>query len=363
MEISPAVPAPRAGDPITAKWAADLAAAVNSAANPAARVGEVSTPFGKASPAPGLPMLGASRMPMPFDCAIFRPEGESEDSIYIWLPDGGAEYVSYNCKPVGPADGQDIGDSDSAWIEIGSVTNDEAHYIYLKFQADSDGNVDGWEIEDTGTPWSPQDGEGGEVEEGCASPPQILIAAYNIASDSPAPEAGTNNKFPSGKSGLVQYHHGTIEASCSCGQECPDVYSVERQTGTLPACVAARYTFKRQRREKDSSGNCVDATGTGSSETTDIDVPAPDTYSLSGAAETGGYRIDLTRTPCDGQPQVVASATVPAASGFSGRVVSGLSSLAISGSALVLTYAWTDYADGVATDSGTSNVSIQITSC
>ncbi|MBQ1428079.1 MAG: hypothetical protein IIZ06_00275 [Kiritimatiellae bacterium] len=300
MEISPAVPAPRAGDPITAKWAADLAAAVNSAANPADRVGEVSTPFGKASPAPGIPMLGTSKMPMPFDCAIFRPEGESEDSIYIWLPDGGAEYVSYNCNPVGPASGQDVGDSDSAWVEIGSVENDETRYVYLKFHADADGNVDGWEIEDTDTPWNPQDGEGGEGEEGCASPPQILIAAYNIAPDSQAPEAGTDNKFPSGKSGLVQYHHGTIEVTCSCGPECPDVYSVTKETGTLPECVAERYVFKRQHREIDpETGECVDSTGTGSSETTNIDVPKPPEYSLS-VSGTCQKTVALYKTPCGG---------------------------------------------------------------
>lgn len=207
MEISPAVQSPRAGDPITAAWAADLAAAVNSAANPADRVGAVSSPFGKASPAPGLPILGTAKMPMPFDCAIFRAAGESEDSLYIWLPDGGAEYVVFDGKPLGPAQGQSIGDADTAWVEVGAVTNAATRYVYLKFHTDANDEVDGWEIEETGTAWNPQSGGTGLQQE----TPKILLAAYNIAADSPVPSAGTDNKWPSGKHGLVQYRHGTIE--------------------------------------------------------------------------------------------------------------------------------------------------------
>lgn len=436
MEISPAVPAPRAGDPITAKWAADLAAAVNSAANPADSVGAVSSPFGKASPAPGMPMLGTAKMPMPFDCAIFRPEGESSDSIFIWLPDGGAEYVTYNCKPIGPAEGQDVGDSDTAWVEIGTVTNDEAHYVYLKFHTDSDGSVDGWEIEDAATPWSPG-------EEGCASPPQILVAAYNIAADSTVPSAGDDNKFPSGQSGLVQYHHGTIEVTCTCGQDCPDVYSVERQTGTLPACVAARYVFKRQHREIDpETGECVDSTGTGSSEETNIDVPEPPEYALSSddatgckvsisltktpcggnatnagsvtldkvrtyaisevpnqstceekkysldetcggstssvgtivvpkppeysldsSSVSGGTQVDLKVKPCGGTASVVSSVTIPSATGISGTFLTGLTSLAVTTSGLVLTATTATYVNGSLTATGTTTVTCPVTSC
>ena len=78
MVISPAVQPPKVGDPITAKWASDLAAAVNSCANPADRVGDVSTPYGKASPAPELPMLGAPHGPiLPFECRILRESGAS----------------------------------------------------------------------------------------------------------------------------------------------------------------------------------------------------------------------------------------------------------------------------------------------
>lgn len=442
MVISPAVQTPKPGDPITAKWAADLAAAVNSCANPAEREGEISTPYGKASLAPGMPMLGTAKMPMPFDCAIFRPDGESADSIFIWLPDGGAEYVTYNCKPIGPAQGQDVGDSDTAWVEIGTVTNDEAHYVYLKFHADSDGNVDGWEIEDTDTPWSPQDGEG-EGEGDCAPPPQILLAAYNISADSTVPSAGDDNKFPSGQSGLVQYHHGTIEVTCACGPDCPDVYSVTQETGTLPECVAARYVFKRQHREIDpETGECVDSTGTGSSEETNIDVPAPPEYAISSSDESGcrvtisltktpcggnatnagsvtldkartyaitedpnpssceekkysldetcdgstssvgaivvpkppeysldsssvsgGTQVDLKVKPCGGTASVVSSVTIPSATGISGTFLTGLTSLAVTTSGLVLTATTATYVNGSLTATGTTTVTCPVTSC
>lgn len=206
MDASPALDSPRAGDPITADWAADLAAAVNSAANPADRVGSVSSPFGKASPAPGLPMLGSATMPQPFDCAVVRPSGSNADKLYIWLPDGGAEFVVYDGKPLGPASGQSIGDGDTAWVEVGSITNAATRYVYLKFHTDANGDVDGWKIEDTATAWTPQSGGTGAQND----PPQILLAAYNIAADSNVPQPGTDNKFPSGQHGLVQYRHGTV---------------------------------------------------------------------------------------------------------------------------------------------------------
>ena len=208
MVISPAVQPPKVGDPITAKWASDLAAAVNSCANPADRVGEVSTPFGKASPAPGLPMLGSERMPQPFDVALFRDEGESADTLYIWLPDvASGEYVVFDGKPLGPAQGQSIGDADTAWVEVGAVTNAATRFVYLTFHTDANDEVDGWEIEETATAWNPQSGGTGAQNE----PPKVLLASYNIAADSPAPSAGTDNKWSSGKHGLVQFRHGTIE--------------------------------------------------------------------------------------------------------------------------------------------------------
>lgn len=280
--------------------------------------------------------------PRPFACRVQSGAGEGGDETHMlcYLPPLVAEAVRWEDSALAPQTSP--GSVDSPWVDLGAW--DESKRVWLAIapperSSATSAFAGGWALVLA------------------ANPPTSLSGHAAYAHLVAAMESGT-----SGATRFVQYHLGSLLLAGG-EEDCPDVYSVERQTGTLPACVAARYTFKRQRREKDATGNCIDSTGTGSSETTDIDVPAPDSYGLVGAAEAGGYRIDLTQTPCGGQPQVAASVTVPAASGFSGRVVTGLSSLAISGSALVLTYAWTDYTDGVATGSGTSNVSVPITSC
>lgn len=208
MDISPAVQSPKSGDPITAAWAAQIADAINSSANPPERDGSVLSPFGRAELPPLAKTGGTAKMKMPFDCIIVRPQGASADKLYIWLPDvASGEYVVFDGKPLGPAQGQSIGDADTAWVEVGSVTNAATRFVYLKFHTDANDEVDGWEIEETGTAWNPQSGGTGAQNE----PPKVLLASYNIAADSPVPSAGTDNKWPSGKHGLVQFRHGTIE--------------------------------------------------------------------------------------------------------------------------------------------------------
>lgn len=280
--------------------------------------------------------------PRPFACRIQEGAGEGGDETHIlcYLPPLCAQAIRWEDSALAPQ--SSLGSVDSPWVDLGSWTPSQRVWLAIAPPEQSSATsafAGGWALVLS------------------ANPPTSLSGHAAYAHLVAAMESGT-----SGASRFVQYHLGSLLLAGG-EEDCPDVYSVERQTGTLPACVAARYTFKRQHREKDASGNCVDATGTGSSETTDIDVPAPDSYGLAGTAETGGYKIDLTQTPCGGQSQVVASVTVPVASGFSGRVVTSLSSLAISGSALVLAYAWSDYSDGALTDSGTSSVSVPITSC
>lgn len=117
MEISPAVPAPKSGDPITAKWASDLSAAVNSCANPAERTGEVATPYGKAAQAPGLSMLGEFRAPMPFDARVYNDAGT--DKVTVYLPGAGAwqsfVYIDQNCAA--PSSSQTTG----GWVDYGAL--------------------------------------------------------------------------------------------------------------------------------------------------------------------------------------------------------------------------------------------------
>lgn len=117
MEISPAVQPPKVGDPITAKWAADLSAAVNSCANQAERTGEAATPYGKAAPAPGLSMLGEFRAPMPFDARVYNDAGT--DKIVVYLPGAAAwssyVYIDQNCAD--PSSSQTTG----GWVDYGAL--------------------------------------------------------------------------------------------------------------------------------------------------------------------------------------------------------------------------------------------------
>lgn len=121
MEISPAVQPPKVGDPITARWADDLSAAVNSCANPAERTGEAATPYGKAAPAPGLPMLGDFRAPMPFDARVYNDAGT--DKVAVYLPGAGVwqsfVYIDQNCAA--PSSSQTMGTTTNPWVDYGAL--------------------------------------------------------------------------------------------------------------------------------------------------------------------------------------------------------------------------------------------------
>jgi len=122
MEISPTVQPPKVGDPITAKWASDLAAAVNSCANPAERSGEAATPYGKASPAPGLPMLGDFRAPMPFDARVYNDAGT--DKVAVYLPGWGSPWGSYvyiDQNPAQNSSSQTVGTALNPWVDYGAL--------------------------------------------------------------------------------------------------------------------------------------------------------------------------------------------------------------------------------------------------
>lgn len=122
MEISPAVQPPKSGDPITAKWASDLAAAVNSCANPADRVGEAATPYGKATQAPGIPMLGDFRAPMPFDARVYNDAGT--DKVAVYLPGWGTPWGSYvyiDQNPAQNSSSQTVGTATNPWVDYGTL--------------------------------------------------------------------------------------------------------------------------------------------------------------------------------------------------------------------------------------------------
>lgn len=203
MIISPAVQPPKVGDPITAKWASDLAAAVNSCANPADRVGEVSTPFGKASPAPDVAMLGKYERFMAFDCRLVNEDGET--SVWCAIPSGVAEWVWLGDRPIAPADGQEAGDGDTAFVRV-ATAGDGPIWIYLGFaghetEPDEEGKkkveIDGWRVFATSDASSPP-------EWAAPGTPLVLLASTKIGSG--------DESAPSLRFGLVQYHHGSIIA-------------------------------------------------------------------------------------------------------------------------------------------------------
>ena len=139
MVISPAVPAPKSGDPITAKWASDLSASVNSCANPADRAGEVSTPFGKASPAPGLHMLGDPSPLRLFECRVVYDATRNEYSVYCCVPSMPQEIVNYIVLVYDttaiPSSSQPLG---TPWVPVGSVSANEKWWLALCLEPPTD---------------------------------------------------------------------------------------------------------------------------------------------------------------------------------------------------------------------------------
>lgn len=127
MEISPEVQSPKSGDPITAKWASDLAAAVNSCANPAERTGETATPYGKASLSPGLPMLGTYAPVMPFDVRLVYDPADDEYDVYCALFPGRSSVVVYGYET--RRRGGTTGTKSNPWTKVGSVDASERWLI------------------------------------------------------------------------------------------------------------------------------------------------------------------------------------------------------------------------------------------
>jgi hypothetical protein len=207
MEISPAVQPPKVGDPITAKWAADLAAAVNSAANPAEESGSVSSPFGKASPVAGVPMLGAWQKWMPFDCQLFQPSGGGDLALYCYLPAPGA-FVFVDGLAVRYK--SQVGTNTNPWVSIGTVARATTTRLGLAFRDDG-ANASGgrfkWEL-------FLQTTSGALYPSGftpAVAMPIVPIATMTIPAD---PAVGVTAQVDiSGKTGLVQFQRGALNLS------------------------------------------------------------------------------------------------------------------------------------------------------
>lgn len=223
----------------------------------------------------------------PFRARFMRASGTAqgedvETGLFIYLPPETAEAVRWKGNVVPPAASQDLGTSENPWVEFDAGEGGKV-YIEITF------------ARQTGT------GMSGELE-----PTEWKLAA--------SASAASDEKWyhlvcaVEEDIGLVQYHLGSLLLGCTGEEnECPDVYSVTKQTGTLPSCVAARYVFKRQYRERGTNGECQDRTGTGSSETTNIDIPAPPEISASATGYSGSGRKagTITVAACDGTTQTI----------------------------------------------------------
>ena len=146
MTISPEVETPRAGDPITAAWAAGLAAAVNSSANQAERADGLASPFGKAELPPSSPMLGAPHGPiLPFECRILRESGASADSLWMAFPDygsGGRAWVFLDGYAVTHASADGI--AIASWTKIADNLTDGTRYRVALAFADTGSSGSGY---------------------------------------------------------------------------------------------------------------------------------------------------------------------------------------------------------------------------
>ena len=207
MDISPAVPAPQKGDPITAEWAAQVAAAANASANPPERTDAVSTPNGKATFVPGasFPNIGRRTRIMAFDCVLYAESG-GETGIYVAVPDAAADWVWLGDKAIPPSSAQTLGDDGSAFVRLADAGAAQK-YVYLGFEGyetepDATGKtetvVTGWRVyAASSTGHRP-----GWVAKGT---PLVLLAASKIPADGEGSPPGLHW-------GLVQYHRGTIIA-------------------------------------------------------------------------------------------------------------------------------------------------------
>ena len=217
----------------------------------------------------------------PFRARFMRKSGSGanvETALYVYLPPESAEAVRWKGSVVPPAAAQDLGTAENPWVEF------EGGKVYIEITL----------ARQTGT------GMSGELE-----PTEWKLAtSASAASDTKwyhlvaAVEEGV---------GLVQYHLGSLLLGFGADLPCPDEYSVEEQSGTLPTCVAKRYVFKRQHYEKDSNGDCQAKTGTGASEETNIDIPAPPEISASATGHSGsGQKAGtITVAACDGTTRTI----------------------------------------------------------
>lgn len=207
MEVSPALRAPRRGEPITAEWAANVADALNSTAEHPRSSGAIQSPFGIAEP-PAAQELAQGAPNMPFDCRLVWNDSTQTNHLFCFLPrvgaTSGANYlVTLYGEDTRARNGQALGTTSNGWADLGEIAGSSRNWLTLQFTAPT--NTDGTHLNTIS--WglwlnsgnAPTDASWAWTSNGRSMSPRIPIAFVYEATDNHA-----------GNRGLIQYHRGTV---------------------------------------------------------------------------------------------------------------------------------------------------------
>lgn len=144
MDASPTLDSPRAGDPITADWAARVADAANAVPHTPQEPGAFASPFGSVPRQAPQTMLGPADRSMPFDVRLVWDAGTSKTHAYIFLPSltspAGAAYVFTDCAQVPMMLGVS---TSNGWLDLGEVPAGSKRFVTFGFTAAGAGTAPG----------------------------------------------------------------------------------------------------------------------------------------------------------------------------------------------------------------------------
>lgn len=200
MDASPAVDTPRKGDPITAEWAAQVAAAANAVPHTPEEPGAFASPFGSVPRPVAQTMLGDRQRPMPFDCIVWNNAGT--DKAYIYLPSLsgsqlGQDFVVVDQRAIAMNDKSSLSGPNNGWYCFGAVSADTTHRVGLAFTGQTGSALHGWSVFIKSGSWTPPAWAD-------LSMPIVEIARIEIASTWSATTPYDQSH------GVIQFHRGGL---------------------------------------------------------------------------------------------------------------------------------------------------------
>jgi hypothetical protein len=201
MDASPTLDAPRAGDPITADWAARVADAANAVPHTPQEPGAFASPFGSVPRPVAQPMLGDGDRPLPFDVRVWNGNSDHVDKAYIYLPDMGGgvrqDYVVCDQRSIRFSNEDSMSGPNNGWFCMGAVSAGTAYRIGLAFTPQRGTQTHNWSVFIKSGSW-------GLPSWGDASMPLVEIARVEIAA-SWSPTTPYDEQH-----GVIQFHRGGI---------------------------------------------------------------------------------------------------------------------------------------------------------